>query len=280
MRFHPFSDKVKAAWNGLAPNWSALTGMRPGSGKDRNGSKSKVIDLSINKDRDSRMCNITHETVKKEVAFWLSGFDPAATLRDRREFLPKASGPTLAELTESVRKEKPGTPWEQAREIASRRSRLEQKEPPAFEKARPGTFALEKTGMTDTDEIATLRILPIADLELREEAKRGPVVEKYIGWMRDGHEPPPLFGVVIYSEKGERTVRVSDGHHRVAAALAVGRTEIPVWCCLTDPEDRTRGMTPRRAAELYALFGAVIKREFAAASDSTESFHKARHVSA
>jgi hypothetical protein len=68
----------------------------------------------------------------------------------------------------------------------------------------------------------------IAALQQTERPGRF-VVEKYVEWVRRGSAIPPIR--VLETERG--TLRVTDGHHRIAAAQALGRRTIKAWVTLT-----------------------------------------------
>lgn len=65
------------------------------------------------------------------------------------------------------------------------------------------------------------------------------LVEKYLGWIQEGHDPPPLRA--LETEKGH--IKIMDGHNRAAAEVRAGRRKALVWVsvaylkpngCLTD----------------------------------------------
>jgi hypothetical protein len=51
------------------------------------------------------------------------------------------------------------------------------------------------------------------------------LVEKYASWLQEGHEPPPFHAAEM---EGGR-IKVTEGHHRAAALVRVGRAEALIW---------------------------------------------------
>ena len=97
--------------------------------------------------------------------------------------------------------------------------------PPTFTDYPVGTLAADRDG-----DVWELRSFRIGDPKLVEREFPGRfAVEKYVGWIRDGHLPPPIR--VMESESG--TYLVSDGHHRLVALRAAGRKTVKAWVGLT-----------------------------------------------
>lgn len=80
--------------------------------------------------------------------------------------------------------------------------------------------------------------------------------EHYAGWMREGHEPPPI--TVLEMESG--ALSVSDGHRRTAAAKMVGRT-IRAWISWTVDTDRLDSQgKPIKTGLTYELAQAMLDK--------------------
>lgn len=94
----------------------------------------------------------------------------------------------------------------------------------AFRDVPTGTFGVETwTGIHGT-EIVELCEVPLAWLRPSESPNMH-VVAQYAEWMQAGHEPPPIH--IIQTEKG--TLRITNGHHRFAAAQVAGKPTIRAW---------------------------------------------------
>lgn len=82
-------------------------------------------------------------------------------------------------------------------------------------------------------DIEQLRYLPVKDIELTEEdwtkpinyEGRGDDARRYSQWMKEGAEAPPIRVLETYG----RTMRVTDGHRRLAAAKMAGKDRILAW---------------------------------------------------
>lgn len=115
----------------------------------------------------------------------------------------------------------------------SLRARRAQVAPSLWQRFPEGTWAIGASG-----ECYQLRRFALDDPRLRfgecqpwdgdrELAYAGklPNVEKYLRWLREGHDTPPCTGW----ETVLGTVRVTDGHHRAAARWRAGLRDILVW---------------------------------------------------
>jgi hypothetical protein len=51
------------------------------------------------------------------------------------------------------------------------------------------------------------------------------LVDKYVSWLLAGSSPPPLHAIEM---EGGR-LKITQGHHRAAALVRVGREESPIW---------------------------------------------------
>jgi hypothetical protein len=122
-----------------------------------------------------------------------------------------------------------GQEW--ALEALSNARRRAQETPPAFERQRPGTLALDSDG-----ELLELRRFRLSDPRFvaTEPCRRNDTESKYEQWLRAGHPQPP--GRAIENETGE--VRLRDGHHRLCAAKGAGRRTFDAWVALTWKADR------------------------------------------
>jgi hypothetical protein len=73
------------------------------------------------------------------------------------------------------------------------------------------------------------------------------LIEKYVAWLRAGHEPPPLRGF----ETEQKHIKVSNGHNRAAALVRVERHEVLIWISLayTKPNGFCTDLTHSLAVE-------------------------------
>lgn len=74
------------------------------------------------------------------------------------------------------------------------------------------------------DALYQLRELPLTALRTSEQAYDA-IVAKYVRWIEEGHQPPPIRGF----EMPDRTIKVMDGHHRLAALRQLNAPCIRVW---------------------------------------------------
>jgi hypothetical protein len=138
-------------------------------------------------------------------------------------------------------------------EYAMRRRRMETTPPqvPAFAE---GTWSIDSF-----DGLWQLRRYPIRDLVFpggdpfaREWGWFSEIhpwlVEKYLAWLCEGHEPPPL--AALETERGG--IKVTNGHNRAASLVRAGRIEVLAWVSLayTKPGGYCADLTHALAVEL------------------------------
>lgn len=110
----------------------------------------------------------------------------------------------------------------------TKRRRLEETSPPIVPVHEVGALMLDRE-----NDLWELREYDLGDSRLiwpelgYGQQDRG-TVQKYVTWIRAGHEPPPARGVE--TEKG--TVNIMDGHHRYLALQESGATTVKVWVSL------------------------------------------------
>jgi hypothetical protein len=165
----------------------------------------------------------------------LAGFDPDRVLsckeveyRTRSSIVPENGGCDEASLHERTLL-----------------ARWAQTEPARFQEHPVGSFGLDRTG----------ELMRLMEFELKDprlifpeglEGKPRVFVDKYVGWIRQGHMPPPLRGIV--TDKGN--VKIQDGHHRAASLRIAGINSVKVWVILTDQRRPTQGFTIEQACRL------------------------------
>ena len=74
------------------------------------------------------------------------------------------------------------------------------------------------------------------------------LVEKYLAWLHEGHEPPPLSA--LETERPCR-IKVTNGHNRAASLVRAGRAEALAWVSLacTKPSGYCTDLTHELAVE-------------------------------
>jgi hypothetical protein len=105
--------------------------------------------------------------------------------------------------------------------------------PPIVPRFPVGSWAVHRSG-----ELYHLREYSLFDPRLRfpegdpfgqfvpwPPSRQTWVVEKYITWLRAGHEPPPLTGL----ETEYRNITIEGGHHRAEALVKAGRNTCLIW---------------------------------------------------
>lgn len=117
------------------------------------------------------------------------------------------------------------------------RNRAAETEPPEVKRFPIGTWRLDSTG-----ELSQLKRLSLDDSRVYfpEELpnQRNQTVQKYIDWMRRlGEESPPV--TALETDKGG--IKISDGHHRVAAIKAMGGDSFEAWVTATKNVKRPSG---------------------------------------
>jgi len=85
------------------------------------------------------------------------------------------------------------------------------------------------------------------------------LVEKYYGWMQQGHTPPPLRAF----ETIGRHIKVTNGHNRAAALIRAGRCETLVWVSVAyhSPVGSLTDLTHALAVELALQTGEPVPPE-------------------
>ncbi len=132
--------------------------------------------------------------------------------------------------------------------------RLRESEPPMVP-----VFAVGTWSMDSFDGLWQLRRYPIGDLvfpggdpfasEWGWFSDIHPwLVEKYLRWLQEGHEPPPLWAC----ETEQSRIKVSNGHNRAASLVQAGRCEALVWVSVsyTKPNGFCTDLTHPLAVEL------------------------------
>jgi len=106
------------------------------------------------------------------------------------------------------------------------RNRAAETEPPDVVRHPVGSWGRDADG-----ELMQLREYSLNDPKLvfTESPGRNQTVEKYIGWIEKGSEPPPLRAVE--TEKGN--IKIQEGNHRAAAIRATGGNKVKVWTAVT-----------------------------------------------
>ena len=79
------------------------------------------------------------------------------------------------------------------------------------------------------------------------------LVEKYLAWLGEGHEPPPL--AALETECGR--IKVTNGHNRAASLVRAGRAEALAWVSVayTKPSGYCTDLTHPLAVELALRAG-------------------------
>jgi hypothetical protein len=107
-------------------------------------------------------------------------------------------------------------------------NRANEDTPPTFNRYPVGTYAKDSDG-----ELLQLRRYPLDDPKLIfPEGMPHPgnqTVQKYVDWIGQGSEPPPLTG--IETEAGN--IKIQEGHHRAEAIRQTGGNAADVWVNLT-----------------------------------------------
>lgn len=105
--------------------------------------------------------------------------------------------------------------------------------PPMVPEFPPGSWAIDRYG-----ELYQLRFYRLDDPVLwfpegdpfgrfrPWNVRRHPeVIEKYLGWLSAGYEPPPLTGI----ESEKRRIKIQEGHHRAETLVRAGRSVSLIW---------------------------------------------------
>jgi hypothetical protein len=142
------------------------------------------------------------------------------------------------------------------------RNRNAETEPPTVNQFPVGSWGVDSTG-----ELMQLREYALDDPRLIfPEGRPSPgnqVVQKYLGWMREGSEPPPLTG--LETEKGN--IKIQEGHHRAAAIQANGGNTVKVWTTVTqnrplgNGQVMPEGITHAQAVERAVAAGKPVPPE-------------------
>jgi hypothetical protein len=141
-----------------------------------------------------------------------------------------------------VAKEEPSKGYsEEEMWAASLQNRNLETVPPPHNKFPVGQWAKDSAG-----ELMQLREYGINDpiLEFPEGKPKNQTVDKYVQWIREGNDPPPMDAVETLSGK----VRVNEGHHRLAAIEKAGGDKVKIWVSVTrEQEGHPRGVKPENA---------------------------------
>jgi len=106
------------------------------------------------------------------------------------------------------------------------RNRASETMPPEITHHDVGSWGIDSSG-----ELMHLREYDLDDPRLifTEGRPRNQTTQKYVDWIQQGHEPPPL--TAVETEKGN--IKIQEGHHRSAALRDTGRKKAKVWVSVT-----------------------------------------------